>query len=76
MDADNTQISKIDNVMCEISTYGRIIVKRAYGNWKKENLKNWQDEVKRIKARTSIVKIHKIDNKKSLLIFYSTYDII
>ena len=34
--------------MREISTYGRIIVKRAYGNWKKENLKNWEDEVKRL----------------------------
>ena len=48
IDADNTQLSKIDKVMREISTYGRIIVKRAYGNWKKENLKNWEDEVKRL----------------------------
>ncbi|NYB74546.1 NYN domain-containing protein [Sedimentibacter hydroxybenzoicus DSM 7310] len=48
IDADNTQLSKMDNVMREISTYGRIIVKRAYGNWKKENLKNWEDEVKRL----------------------------
>ena len=48
IDADNTQLSKMDKVMREISTYGRIIVKRAYGNWKKENLKNWEDEVKRL----------------------------
>ncbi len=48
IDADNTQLAKMDNVMREISTYGRIIVKRAYGNWKKENLKNWEDEVKRL----------------------------
>ncbi|WP_312813264.1 NYN domain-containing protein [Sedimentibacter sp.] len=48
IDADNTQLAKMDNVMREISTYGRIIVKRAYGNWKKENLKNWEEEVKRL----------------------------
>lgn len=48
IDADNTQLTKIEAVMREISTYGRIVVKRAYGNWKKENLKNWEDEVKRL----------------------------
>ncbi len=48
IDADNTQLAKIEAVMREISTYGRIIVKRAYGNWKKEALKNWEDELKRL----------------------------
>lgn len=48
IDADNTQLSKIEAVMREISTYGRIIVKRAYGNWKKPELKNWEDELKRL----------------------------
>lgn len=48
IDADNTQLSKIEAVMREISTYGRIIVKRAYGNWKKDVLKNWEDELKRL----------------------------
>jgi uncharacterized protein (TIGR00288 family) len=48
IDADNTQLSKIEAVMREISTYGRIVVKRAYGNWKKELLKNWEDELKRL----------------------------
>lgn len=48
IDADNTQIGKLENVMREISTYGRIIVKRAYGNWKKDSLKNWEDELKRL----------------------------
>lgn len=48
IDADNTQLSKIEDVMREISTYGRIVVKRAYGNWKKETLKNWEDELKRL----------------------------
>lgn len=48
IDADNTQLGKIEAVMREITTYGRIVVKRAYGNWKKEILKNWEDELKRL----------------------------
>lgn len=48
IDADNTQIGKLENVMREISAYGRIIVKRAYGNWKKDSLKNWEEELKRL----------------------------
>ena len=30
IDADNTQLSKIENVIQEVSTYGRIVVKRAH----------------------------------------------
>lgn len=48
IDADNTQLSKIEGVIREVSTHGRIVVKRAYGNWKKETLKNWEDELKRL----------------------------
>ena len=35
IDADNTQINKQEAVIREISARGRIVVKRAYGNWKK-----------------------------------------
>lgn len=48
IDADNTRLSKIESVLREVSTYGRIVVKRAYGNWKKEALKNWEHELKRL----------------------------
>ena len=48
IDADNTQLSKIGAVLREISTHGRIVVKRAYGNWRKEELKNWEPEIKRL----------------------------
>lgn len=48
IDADNTQIDKLEDVIREISTHGRIVVKRAYGNWKKEVLKNWEEELKRL----------------------------
>ena len=48
IDADNTQISKLEAVIREISKHGRIVVKRAYGNWKKDTLKNWEGEIKRL----------------------------
>ena len=48
IDADNTQLSKIGDTLREISTRGRIVVKRAYGNWRKEALKNWEPEIKRL----------------------------
>ena len=48
IDADNTQIGKLEDVIGEISTHGRIVVKRAYGNWRKDILKNWEKELKRL----------------------------
>lgn len=48
IDADNTQINKLEGVIRKISAYGRIVVKRAYGNWKKDTLKNWESELKRL----------------------------
>ena len=48
IDADNTQLAKLGGIIQELSTYGRIVVKRAYGNWKKSTLKNWEGELKRL----------------------------
>lgn len=48
IDADNTQLSKMELVLRELSTYGRIVLKRAYANWKKDSLKKWEDEIKRL----------------------------
>lgn len=48
IDADNTQLNKLDVILAEISTYGRIVVKKAFGNWKSSSLKNWEDELKRL----------------------------
>lgn len=48
IDADNTQLPKLEDVIREVSTHGRIVVKRAYGNWKKEALKNWESELNRL----------------------------
>lgn len=48
IDADNTQLSKLEEVLNIVSTYGRIVVKRAYGNWRKDILKNWENEINRL----------------------------
>lgn len=48
IDADNTQVSRLEAVIQEVSTYGRIVVKRAYGNWRKDTLKRWENEIKRL----------------------------
>lgn len=42
IDADNAQYSKLNGIISEISAYGRIVVKRAYGDWSNEILKNWK----------------------------------
>ena len=48
IDADNAQLSKLKAILDEISKYGRIIVKKAYGDWKNPLLKNWEDELKEL----------------------------
>lgn len=42
IDAENAQYSKTKAILDEISAHGHIIVKRAYGDWSKEGLKNWR----------------------------------
>ncbi|AET67572.1 hypothetical protein Desor_1954 [Desulfosporosinus orientis DSM 765] len=48
IDADNAQLTKLKAILDEISKYGRIIVKKAYGDWKNPLLKNWEDELKQL----------------------------
>ena len=57
IDADNTQLSKLESVIQEISTNGRIVVKRAYGNWRKGSLKNWENELKRLAIKAEQQKV-------------------
>lgn len=42
IDADNAQYSKMGKIISEISVHGHVVVKRAYGDWSTENLKNWK----------------------------------
>ena len=60
IDADNTQEKKMKSVIMEISAYGRIVVKRAYGNWTKEVLKKWEDDFRNL----AIKPIQQIDYVK------------
>lgn len=48
IDADNTQLQKLDAILTDISARGRIVVKRVYGNWKKTLLSKWEQEIKRL----------------------------
>jgi len=45
IDADNAQQSKLEPILAELSTHGRIIVKRAYGDWSSSYLKNWKERL-------------------------------
>ncbi|MCL1065853.1 NYN domain-containing protein [Shewanella olleyana] len=42
IDSDNTQYSKLSLIIQELSGYGQIVVKRAYGDFSSEHLKNWK----------------------------------
>lgn len=45
IDADNAQVGKLRAVMTEIAAHGHIIVKKAYGDWSSQLLKNWKEEL-------------------------------
>ena len=41
IDADNAPAQKIDKVLSELARYGVVNIRKAYGNWKNQNLKPW-----------------------------------
>jgi uncharacterized protein (TIGR00288 family) len=43
IDADNSPAAKIDLILNELSTFGETSIRRAYGNWKKPELKGWEE---------------------------------
>jgi len=45
IDADNSPAAKIDVILTELSTFGVTNVRRAYGNWKKIELKGWEEKL-------------------------------
>lgn len=45
IDGDNASYRHMPTIIDMISTYGRVTVKRVYGNWSKENLKGWRSVV-------------------------------
>ena len=43
IDADNAPAAKIDFILSQLSTFGETSIRRAYGTWKKNELKGWED---------------------------------
>jgi uncharacterized protein (TIGR00288 family) len=60
IDCDNIGFKLIDPVLKELEQYGEIIIKRAYGNWRNDSLKNWVSKL----TELSIKPIHQIDYTK------------
>lgn len=60
IDCDNISFKMIDAVMKEVEQYGDVIIKRAYGNWQNDALKNWIGKL----TELSIKPIHQIDYTK------------
>jgi uncharacterized protein (TIGR00288 family) len=42
IDAENAQYSVLGSVLAELSKHGHIIVKKAYGDWSSNHLRNWK----------------------------------
>lgn len=42
IDAENAQYSVLGAVLAELSKHGHIIVKKAYGDWSSNHLRNWK----------------------------------
>jgi uncharacterized protein (TIGR00288 family) len=42
IDADNSPAAKIDVILAELALLGVANIRRAYGNWKKNELKGWE----------------------------------
>jgi uncharacterized protein (TIGR00288 family) len=45
VDADNAQHSKMKHILEEVSAHGHVVVKRAYGDWSSDYLKNWKNSL-------------------------------
>lgn len=59
IDAENTNYKKIGDIMQEVSLYGHIITKRAYGNWK-NCAEGWVRAIK----NNAITPIQQFENSK------------
>jgi len=45
IDCDNISHRSIEGIINELSKYGVVNIRQAYGNWTKENLKNWENKL-------------------------------
>jgi len=45
IDCDNVSHKSIEGVIDELSKYGKVNIRHAYGNWKSESLKGWEEKL-------------------------------
>jgi uncharacterized protein (TIGR00288 family) len=43
IDADNAPANRFEDVLSEVAKYGVVTIRKAYGNWKKPSLKQWEE---------------------------------
>jgi len=43
IDCDNASAAAIEGVLSELAKFGVITIRRAYGNWKSQNLRGWEE---------------------------------
>lgn len=52
IDCENISPKRLDPIMEQLSSYGEINIRRAYGNWQKEVLKGWPKELQKHAVRS------------------------
>lgn len=45
IDCDNVSHKAIEGVINELSKYGKVNIRHAYGNWKSESMKGWEEKL-------------------------------
>ena len=45
IDSDNISYHAIEGIINELSKHGVVSIRQAYGNWSKDNLKNWEPKL-------------------------------
>ncbi|AOE49466.1 NYN domain-containing protein [Kangiella sediminilitoris] len=43
IDTDNVSSKYIDLILSDLASHGRVVIRKAYGNWTKDGLKGWVD---------------------------------
>ncbi|MFT7824114.1 MAG: NYN domain-containing protein [Sulfurimonas sp.] len=51
IDSDNISHRALDGIINELSKYGVVNIRQAYGNWTKDNLKNWEEKLLELAIR-------------------------
>ncbi len=45
IDCDNVSHRSVEGVIDELSKYGKVNIRNAYGNWKSDNMKGWEEKL-------------------------------